>query len=321
MVKRGLDRLLPPPTVGETIGQFLKQSQPEIVWLDHTWLAPLVADVPRSGAGYWVIDTHDILYLRDESRVRVGLPAEAEISRAEEAELLRPFDLILAIQANERRTLAELLPGRRVATLGHSHQVRPLPSTRPAVLYVGSKIDVNVHGLLTFIREAWPEIAARCPQAHLEVAGGICQSAEIRRVAASPGNRILLRGVYDRSESVYDGPAVVICPLWAGSGLKIKMVEALAHGKATVSTPVGAQGLAEGVDRAFVLAHTAKDFIEPVARALDDLQFRQRLELAAAATARARFAHSAVWRETDGILASQLTGRTGAGSWTMARAA
>ena len=70
-----------------------------------------------------------------------------------------------------------MLPGRRVVTLGHSRVVCPLRLTRRSLLYVGSKIDVNVHGLLTFIREAWPEIVAQSPQARLEIAGGIGHSA------------------------------------------------------------------------------------------------------------------------------------------------
>ncbi len=116
----------------------------------------------------------------------------------------------------------------------------------------------------------------------------------------------MLRGQIERTEDIYDGPAVLICPLWAGSGLKIKMVEALAHGKATVATPVGAQGLEDGVDRAFALARTAAAFVEPVVRMLVEPNYRHGWEAAAAEYSRRRFAPVASWQaigaELDGWL-------------------
>ena len=69
VVRRGLNRLRPPPAIGEAISRFLNESQPEFVWLDHTWLAPLVVDVRRTAGELWVVDTHDVMYLRDESRL------------------------------------------------------------------------------------------------------------------------------------------------------------------------------------------------------------------------------------------------------------
>jgi succinoglycan biosynthesis protein ExoO len=246
------------------------------------------------------------MHLRDESRRQAGLNAEGDLSRAEETALLWPFDLILAIQDEERRVFAKMLPGRNLATLGHACEVRAMRSRRESILFVGGRYDLNVRGLLTFALEAWPAIAAQCPQARLEVAGGVGESPEVRRVAADSGGRIVLLGRYDRPDEVYDGPAAVICPLWAGSGLKIKVVEALAFGKATVATPIAAQGLADAVNRAFVLAETPRDFISPLVRMIEDANYRRRWETAAGALAGARFSADAVWQETDAKLASLL---------------
>jgi glycosyltransferase involved in cell wall biosynthesis len=304
--QRALHALRPPLSIEDTIARMIDRVQPEIVWLDHTWLAPLLVNVPRRVPAMWVCDTHDVLHLRDESRQRAGMAGETDISRAEEIALLRPFDLVLAIQEEERRVLAEMLPRHRVAALGHMCECRPMRSTRDSILFVGGKIDLNVRGLLTFVAEAWPAIAARCPDARLEIAGGICGVSEIARLATGSGGRITLVGKFERSEDVYDGPAAMICPLWAGSGLKIKMVEALAHGKATVGTPVAAQGLTDGANRAFVLARTAQDFVAPLVQFLEDAAHRRRWETAAVMFANSRFSADSVWQETDAKLASLL---------------
>ena len=271
----------------EVVADYLNRWQPDIVWVDHTWMAGMRTGVRQMSGARWVVDTHDVLHVRDASRRQAGMPPECDLSREEEIQLLRPFDLVLAIQNDEQRTLAKMLPGKQVVTLGHAMQVQPQPASRPSVCFLGSKIDVNLHGLMAFIEQAWPDIKAANPAARLEVCGSICRYDDLRKVAADRRRGIVLRGIVPRVCDIYNGPSVAICPLWAGSGLKIKLVEALAHGKAVVATPVGSEGLEDGIDRAFILAPTPRDFIEPVSRALSQNNYRRPWEIAAAEYARA----------------------------------
>ncbi len=292
----------PPASVREVVTDHLNRWQPDLVWVDHTWLAGLMTGCRPLSPAPWVCDTHDVLYVRDASRRQAGMDGECNITRDEEIQLLLPFDMVLAIQNDERRTLSEMLPGKQVITLRHPMDVRPQTATRPAVCFVGSKIDVNLHGLLAFVEQAWPEIRASVPEARLEVCGGVCEYDKLRQVAAASGGSIVLRGIVPQVADIYNGPAVSICPLWAGSGLKIKMVEAMAHGKAIVTTPVGSEGLEDGIDRAFVMAPTPRDFIEPVVRAICQPNYRLPFEVGAADYARRRFAPAKIWSEVDGVL-------------------
>jgi hypothetical protein len=99
----------------------------------------------------------------------------------------------------------------------------------------------------------------------------------------------------------------MICPLWIGSGLKIKLVEALAFGKATVASPVAAQGCESGIDRAFLLARGPADFVEPLVDLLSRPDRRRRLENGAVDFAREHFAPARVWAELDSILAQRFS--------------
>ncbi len=286
----------------QDIAEAIDRSDPDLVWIDHAQLAAVLPSVDAQPDRSWIVDTHDVMHLRDESRRRAGLTVDFDISRAEEIRLLQRFQLVIAIQDAEQAVFEEMLPGRRVITVGHALQARPLPARRPTICFVGSKIDVNVQGITRFIEQSWPAIAANCPEARLEVVGTVCRAVQVEQLATHGGGRIVLRGLLPSTHDIYDGPSVMICPLWAGSGLKIKMVEALSYGKATVTTPIGAQGLEPGAGKAFLVAESPRDFVEPVLRLLSDSRERNRVEAAATIFARRQFSEQRVWRELDASL-------------------
>ena len=91
--------------------------------------------------------------------------------------------------------------------------------------------------------------------------------------------RILLRGIVERSDDIYAGPAVVICPMWCGSGLSIKLAEAVAHGKAVVASRLAAEGLNDGAGKAFLVADEPADMIDLVTGLLQNHERRLQLDV------------------------------------------
>ncbi|WP_089942654.1 glycosyltransferase [Candidatus Entotheonella palauensis] len=75
--------------------------------------------------------------------------------------------------------------------------------------------------------------------------------------------------------------AVYIVPLRIGGGTRIKIYEAMAMGKAIVSTPIGAEGLPVEHGRHIWLADEAEPFAEAVIHLLQDRAARQQVETAA----------------------------------------
>ncbi|HEY9664990.1 MAG TPA: glycosyltransferase, partial [Allocoleopsis sp.] len=75
----------------------------------------------------------------------------------------------------------------------------------------------------------------------------------------------------------YDLASLVINPIPYGTGLKIKTIEALGYAKPLVTTSVGAEGLEEGIDRAFLVADTPEAFAQAIITILDDPEVAARL--------------------------------------------
>ena len=285
----------------EIVARVVAEERPDTVWVEHTYLAPLIAKVPGEGSVLRVVDTNDVMHLRDASLRRAGLPVEAGITRHEERRLLEPFDAVIAIQNQERRVLEEMLPHKRVITVEHALETNPQPCRRKSICFVGSRYAVNTHSIMSFITRAWPAIRQRCAEARLELAGGVSRASEVEQ-AAVRDSRIVLRGMVPRIPDIYNGPAVIVCPLWMGSGLKIKMVEALVHGKATIGSPIASQGLEDGVGTAFFEAATPEGFVEPAIELLTDDQRRMKWEAAALRYAAWRFSPPAAYGELEQLL-------------------
>ncbi len=106
------------------------------------------------------------------------------------------------------------------------------------VLYVASGNPMNVRGLRDFLQFAWPSIRQHVPDAELHVAGAVSEFIENEL----PG--VLALGPVQDLAEVY-GPfaRVVINPALAGTGVKIKTVEALSHLRPIVTWPTGVDGL------------------------------------------------------------------------------
>jgi len=265
------------------------------------WMAPTLDAVPDGVAR--VIDTLDLMHVRGAMYGGLDGGAWVECTREEEAHMLGRADIVIAIQRNELDELRAMVPGATVVLTPHPCQLtatrREKRRHRDIVSFVGSDNPGNVRGLRAFVRTAWPAVRERRPAAELRVHGAVA-----RHLGGSvPG--ITLVGPVRRVERAYARAKVVVNPVTLGTGLKIKTVEALARGRALVTTSCGADGLEDGAGEAFVVADDMDGFAAAVARLLADDRFRLRLEASARAYAAHRFSREESVRELLGALSAR----------------
>ena len=98
-------------------------------------------------------------------------------------------------------------------------------------------------------------------------------------------------------ETEYAKATLVINPIWVGTGLKIKTVEALARRKPLVTTMKGVEGLNSECKKACVVSTDEEDFLKNVIRLLDHVEARESLITAADAFARTHLSTSAVYKD------------------------
>src|SRR5262249_54425715 len=126
-----------------------------------------------------------------------------------------------------------------------------------------------------------PAIKAAVPQARFRIVG----RRPAVRVRALASESIEVTGTVPSVVEHLKDAAVVVVPLRIGGGTRLKIFEAMAAGRAVVSTSVGAQRLDVVHDRDIMLADAAAPFASAVIRVLSDTAVRERLGRAAADSA------------------------------------
>jgi glycosyltransferase involved in cell wall biosynthesis len=141
------------------------------------------------------------------------------------------------------------------------------------------------------IDHIWPLVALQVPGARLLIAGG---KPERVRQHAAPPERVEFLGFVDDLSALYARAAVVCCPLLTGAGTRIKIIEAAAHGKAIVSTTLGAEGLQFRDGSEILLRDGAENFARACVHMLQDPATRETMGSAARVQARLQYDRTAV---------------------------
>jgi len=262
---------------------------------DYCYQVPALPYVLQPEVGSMVV-MHDLFWRRrsDFTTARMADTTETQLTELQEMKLLGQADVVLAIQADEAALVQARLPQTPVilTPMPAAVERRPNPGERPVLLFVGSDTAANVHGANWFLEAVWPAIRAGRPDAGLWIVGGVRNSLD---PAPRPG--VSLLGVAPDLTALYRQAAVVISPLTVGSGLKVKLVEALGKGKAVVATSVTVAGVEDLMGDAVLVADEPADFAEACLALLDDPMLRQRLGENALGVARKHFSPQACHRE------------------------
>ena len=193
-----------------------------------------------------VYDIADLHFVREMRRAQVeGRPPGPQVDALRELELamVRCCDTTVAVSAEERETLLELVPGADVRVLPAIQEpvadVAPLDG-RAGIVFVGSFAhSPNVDAATFLVREVMPHVWRERPDAALRIVG----TAPPPEVAALAGPRVEVAGWVEDLAGVLDQTRVAVAPLRYGAGVKLKTVDAMAHGIPVVSTTIGAEGV------------------------------------------------------------------------------
>lgn len=204
---------------------------------------------------------------------------------AAERRYLRLADHVLAVSETDRDAFAAFLNAEKLTVIPTGADVeyfQPLAGEEAAnsLVFTGSMDWLpNEDAILYFADAILPLIREHSPEVFLDVVGRN-PSRKLQALAESEKG-IRLTGWVDDIRPFLGRDSVCIVPLRIGGGTRLKIFEAMAMGKAVVSTSVGAEGLAVRSGENIVLADTPNDFAQAVISLLRDPGRRQQLGAAA----------------------------------------
>jgi polysaccharide biosynthesis protein PslH len=262
---------------------------PDLVHLDTIALAPYA----RYCGGIPVVLAHHNVESQLMSRraaaekataARWYVTTQARRLRRYEQEQCGRFSLNITVSSDDARTLREFVPGIRTAVIPNGVDItyfRPsLPCAKPILVFVGSmSMFANREGVEWFIDSVWALIKRQVPEVRFLVVGGHPGAAIYAAAKVDPSIEVL--GYVPDVRPWLDRASVYVVPLRVGGGTKLKVLDAMAQGKAIVSTSIGAEGIAITHGEHLLLADTPRDFAGSVVELLRSSERRVRLGTAA----------------------------------------
>jgi glycosyltransferase involved in cell wall biosynthesis len=181
------------------------------------------------------------------------------------------------------------------------------PDSECLLLFVGEMSYMpNVDAVTFFARRIFPVIRRAIPSARLLVVGR--NPVDTVR-ALDDGSAITVTGAVPSVQPYLEKASVVVAPIRYGGGTRLKILEAMGHGRPVVSTSVGVEGIDARSEEHLLIADEPADFAQACLRLLRDVRLRARLTDAAYRLVTARYTWEAIERRVQDILLGKTASR------------
>lgn len=252
----------------------------DVVHADQLNMAQFARDVPGARR---VVDTHNalwLLYKRLAETMPSGpkrwlLERDWRLLKTYEGQVCRKADAVLAVSGEDMAALVEAgADPRKITVIPITVDCDELRPVRPAenaehILHIGTMYwPPNIDGILWFIREVYPLIRQERPEVVFDVVGA--RPPEEIRALGGPGSGVNVTGYVDDPLPYLQQAGVMVVPLRAGGGMRVKILNAMAQAMPIVSTTIGCEGIAVEDGCHLLVADQPRDFAGAVLKLLGD---------------------------------------------------
>jgi glycosyltransferase involved in cell wall biosynthesis len=216
---------------------------------------------------------------------RTAYKMEARKMASYERASLQRFHHIIAVSERDREQMLAIEPACNISVVPTGVDTKtytvalPATSNPPRIVFLGSMDwEPNIDAVAYFCRDIFPRVCAQFPSALFQIVGRN-PHASIKQLTSKS---VEVTGTVSSVVEYLRDATVVVVPMRIGGGTRLKIFEAMAAGRAVVSTSIGAEGLAVQNGRDLILADDAAIFADAVIRLLSDAALRRQYEQAAA---------------------------------------
>ena len=256
----------------------IKEIKPDVIILDGFFSSPLLPCIRATTTAKVVYRSHNVEWKLWQSRAgntknllaRAYFNTMAKRLRAEEESFAKEVDAFLFISEEDEafcKTLAGKTKGMLLPFTIKDPQPAGSDKHEGIVFYHLGAMDwfPNVRGIQWFLKEVWPEFRQQRPKARMLLAGK--GMSEDWKKAEIPGVTIL--GEIEHPLELLEQADVLIAPVFSASGVRIKILEALSHGKPVITQTEGKQGLLEKHLQGVITANDADEYLRAMMELYD----------------------------------------------------
>lgn len=262
----------------------LKEEQFDIVQLEGPYLEPYIKTIRKLHRGSIVLRAHNVEWeiWERSSAAQINILRRWYFSilsrriKRLESRVLRSVDMLVPISQRDSENLYKMgFKGiSYTCPTGYSIEVNSNDNESfefPSLFHIGGLDWIpNQEGIIWFLENCWPTIKSLFTKVKFYIAGRNAPPDFVDKLYVYPG--VVFCGEVENSADFISSKAVMVVPLLSGSGMRIKIVEGLALGKAIVSTSIGAEGIDVESGKHIAIADSAEQFSHKVIELLKDKQ-------------------------------------------------
>lgn len=260
--------------------EILKKHDFDIVQLETLYSAPYISVIRKYSKAKIVLRAHNVEHLiwkrlshyeKNPVRSRYFLFLSKRLKKYESS-VLHEVDAVVPISSVDEQWFQRTAPSlpNKTISLGlemDEYLNYPEGKNEMSLFHIGSMDWLpNQEGLVWFIQKCWQQIHREFPNLTLHLAGkNFPENFTIQE-----GTGLYIDGWVPDSLSYMSARQIMIVPLLSGSGLRVKIIQALAMGRTVISTSIGAEGIEYVDKRDLFIANTPEEFLDTLRICLND---------------------------------------------------
>lgn len=259
----------------------------DVIQLEGLYLCPYIPVIRKYSDAKIAYRAHNIEYeiwartasLSEGFRSRYLKNLSKRIKRFE-ISYLNSYDILVPITDRDGQILDELgnTKPRHTSQTGIDF-ASLVPTAKklefPSLFHIGA-LDwaPNQEGLIWFFNHCWPKIHSENPDLKFYLAGRNAPEWFVRHIKL---DGVEYLGEINDAYDFINSKAIMVVPLFSGSGMRIKIIEGMSLGKPIVTTDIGTEGIPTENGNNILIANTADDFTEAIFRLINDRELSNRI--------------------------------------------
>lgn len=269
------------------LSKLLRKEDFDVIHLESLFMTPYAPTIRRLSTAPIILRSHNLEYVIWEKITagtkgrlkRMYLNYLTRKLKQYELSVLNEVSGIAAISDEDRNRMLALGVKKRIRTIPFgvdlsAYSYTPGEEGELAIFHLGAMDwGPNLEGILWFLQSIWPAVHERFPQLKFYLAGRN-MSAEIAELNLP---NVVVVGEVNDAVAFMKSKAIMIVPLLSAGGIRVKIIEGLAVGRAVISTSLGAEGLSCVHGKHLMLADRKEDWIEALDALLGSAAMRNEL--------------------------------------------
>lgn len=269
--------------------KILSENQFDIVQLEGLYLAPYIGVIRKYSKALISYRAHNVeheIWQRNAEKASNPLKKyyyRVLARRLEhfEKDILNQYDVILPITERDAIKLQEMGNVKSVKTvptgiLSKDFVKSSAPEKISSLFYIGALDWIpNQDALTWIIREVWNDVKTTNHELSFHIAG---RNAPAWFAKFCIQHDVTFHGEVENAYDFYKDKHIMVVPLFAGGGMRIKIIEAMARSKVVITTSIGAEGLGLTNNEQVLIAENASEFKKGIMNLLENREFFTKLE-------------------------------------------